>query len=524
MRESQERRDTEVFNLTESGSPPDKRSDLTIHSFRGGILTLISQFIKFVLQIGSVVILARILTPEDYGLFAIVITIVVFVNLLKDMGLQMATIQHREITRGQVSNLFWVNTAMGAGFAALAIVAAPLVGRLYNEPRLAAMLGVLSLVYVANALTSQQQAILKRTMRFGVLALIEVVSMAVGVLVAIIAALWGAGYWSLVYMHLTLTIFSAAGIWWVSGWVPEMPNPNADVRPMLRFGWHLTGMGVLAFACRNVDTLLIGWYWGARELGFYEKAYQLLLIPLLQVEVPLSGVALSILSRVQANREEHRRQYKRIILMTAFIGMAMVAFLYVAAEKAILVILGSQWLSSVPIFRALAPAAFVDTFLLTLNWVLMSLGESAKLFRLTVAVTIVTLTGFVIGLPWGALGVAVAYSICRVGLTLPVIMYVSRHSPLRLKDVLRTLAKPAASAILAAAGLAVIAPYIVIATNRFVDLMSNGIIFVVFYVLIWLAMPGGRQSFFDLVRLFRALSEEILPSTALKGVKKGGQG
>ncbi|HEX2966393.1 MAG TPA: oligosaccharide flippase family protein, partial [Syntrophorhabdaceae bacterium] len=253
------------------------------------------------------------------------------------------------------------------------------------------------------------------------------------------------------------------------------------------------------------DTLLIGWYLGAREVGLYDKAYQLLLIPLLQVEIPLAGFALSILSRARRNTEEYRNQYMRIVLSVASIGMGIIAFLFVEAEKAILIIVGPQWLSSVSIFRALAMAGFVDTFLLTLGWVFVSLGEAARLFRLSLAVTLITLTGFVVGLPFGVLGVALAYSICRVGLTFPMMMYVSRHSPVCMGDFLRTLMKPAIASVVAAAGLALFAGFGNIVENRLIDLTIHGLLFLFLYCSIWLIIPGGRRSLVEILRLLRTV-------------------
>ncbi len=507
MSNSPERSKTDLLNYTRDRTQ-HKYSSLTIHSFRGGIVTLSSQFIKFALQLGSVAILARILTPEDYGLFAIVIAVVVFGNFLNDMGLQMSTIQRELVSHEQVSNLFWVNTASGTTLAMVAVAAAPLLGRLYHEPRLTAMLAVLSLIFIANGLGNQQQAIMKRTMRFGTIALIEMVSMAAGVSVAIIAAFRGAGYWALVYMQATLSVVNVASIWFVSKWRPGLPDRSTDVRPLLRYGRHLMGLGILGFACRNMDTLLIGWYIGASEVGFYSKAYQLLLIPLLQVELPLAGFALSILSRARRKTEDYRNQYMRIVLPIASIGMGIIAFLFVEAEKAILVIIGPQWLSSVPIFRALAPAGFVDTFLLTLNWVLMSFGETARLFRLSLIITILTLTGFAVGLPWGAFGVAVAYSICRVSFTLPIILYVSRHSPLSPRDFFRILMKPAIASVAAAAGLASLSGFCA-AGSTLLALVVHGLLFLFLYGLVWLIMPGGRGSLTEILRLLKTVLRGI---------------
>jgi O-antigen/teichoic acid export membrane protein len=236
-------------------------------------------------------------------------------------------------------------------------------------------------------------------------------------------------------------------------------------------------------------------------LGFYDKAYMLLLLPTLYIHVPVSRIALSSLSRTQNDEEQHRRHYAGIVLLTTSLGMGLVAFLFAAAEKVILFILGSQWIPSVPLFRALAPAAFVDCFLITLNWVLISLGQTKRLFKMTFAVSVFTVIGFVVGLSWGALGVAVAFSACRVSSFLPMLIYVCRHSHLRILDVLRSLLRPVFASIIAAGGLWLITSFLTFDGHIMINLMIHAVVFVSIYLGISIALPGGVRMFKQFIRL-----------------------
>ena len=475
--------------------------DLKVQSFVGGVFTLGAQSVKLLLQFISVVILARLLTPEDYGLFAIVIAMSVFVNLFKDMGLPTITIQNPEITNIQVSNLFWINAGMGFGFALLMVVAAPFVGWVYHEPRLIPMLVVMALTCLAGGLSSQHQALLKRSMRFKALAVIDVFSMLAGVSVAILAAMNDHAYWSLVYMHLAMAFATAVGTWWACPWHPKRPRRRSGVRRMLKSGQHLTLTTFLSYIGRNLDALLIGWSRGPNELGFYNKSYMLLLLPSLHINLPVSGVALSSLSRTQGELEQHRRHYTRIALLTTSLGMPLVSFLFVVADKAVLVILGQQWLPCVPIFRALSPTAFIDCLLITLTWVLISLGKTDRLFRLTLTTTILTVAGFIAGLPWGAFGVAVALSFTRVGSLMPAVYYVCRHSHLSVVDVLRTPLRPFLASVTAAFGLWGAASFMPIGESALSWLIIDVLIFGCLYTGLWVSIPGGIGMLKDFVKL-----------------------
>lgn len=479
--------------------------DLRRRSVHGSFVALFSQVIKFALHLTSVVLLARLVTPSDYGLFGIVIAATGFISLFRDLGLNLAAIQSIEISDRQLSTVYWVNVAVGCVLALLASIGAFLIGWVYREPRLIEMLLVMACIFVIHGLAGLPHALLRRQLRFVTLAIIDVSAMCVGVMVGIISAWNGAGYWSLVLMHLTTSLWGGLANWLFSRWKPGRLAPLIEIRPLLSFGGRVTLIGVLTFTTRNLDTLLIGWYWGMSELGFYDKAYQFLLLPILQISIPLSGVALPMLCRLQSDAARYRVFYSRILLLLASLAMGLIAFVFIATEKTVQVVLGATWLPAVPMFRALAPAAFIDPFYTTMSWFLLSLGQTRRMLRAVLVISTTAVISFLIGLPGGAVGVAGVFSFTRVLMLVPLIVYCCADSPLRWQEVLAILARPAATSIIAALGLFVASPVIALLPfGALVELIISGLVFAVIYLCVWMILPGGwliAQEAFGLIAL-----------------------
>ena len=258
-------------------------TDLKGRSVRGGAVTIGSQIAKFILQLGSTSILARILTPADYGLMGMVFVFINFISLFKDLGLSTATIQKAEITHNQVSNLFWVNVGLSSLIMVINWGLAPVIAWFYGEPRLTLITVVLSSAFIFGGLTVQHQALLRRQMRFSTLAKIDIFAMVVGVTVAIVWGLYRKDYWALVLMQLAMPFTTMVGVWVACTWRPGLPKRFSGTGSLLKFGGHLTGFSLLNYFSRNLDNILIGWKVGVQELGVYAKAYQLLLMPFEQI-------------------------------------------------------------------------------------------------------------------------------------------------------------------------------------------------------------------------------------------------
>ena len=479
------------------------KADLKERSVRGGAVTMTAQVTKFMLRTGSTVVLARLLTPQDYGLVAMVTAITGFVEMFKDMGLSMATIQKAEINHSQVSTLFWINVAVSIALAFILAVGAPVISWFYGEPRLTYITLVLAGTFLFSGLTVQHQALLRRQMRFWVLAAIEVGSLAIGIVTGIAMAWYGAEYWALVGYFAATSLSNAVLVWVFCGWRPGLPVRRAGILPMLAFGGHLTGFNIVGYFARNFDHILLGRFCGASVLGLYSRAYSIMMLPISQVREPLHAVALPALSHSQNEPIRYRRYYIKLVTLLAFITMPLMVFLFVCAHEVIGLLLGSKWSGAINIFKILCITAFIQPVATTWGLVLVSLGQSKRYFALGTVYSIIIVISFIIGLPWGAIGIAVAYAIANYALLIPTLWYCFRRTPVSIRDFFSAILRPAVASL--CMGAAIFPAYLLLANQP--DIAVVGSCFLVgllAYLLALVLIPGGGQivrEFFSYISL-----------------------
>jgi O-antigen/teichoic acid export membrane protein len=455
---------------------------------RGSFATLAAQAVQLLLYTGTAIALARLITPQDYGLFAIAFAITAFLGIAKDAGLIAPVIQSQTLTRSQLDTLFWCGAAGGLLLTLTAFAAAPLAGWLFADARLVPLTRVLGLTLLASAFSTQHRALLRRQMRFATLASCEALAAAAGCAAAIFLAMRGAGYWSLVGLYLTTELVQTVLTVSTSGWRPGWPKRGTGIRPLLRFGGLVMAFDFIGYLNYRFDNLLVGWFLGTAALGFYDKAYQFLLLPINQIAVPVSGVAQSALSTAQNDVSLYRASLRRCLLLTTGLGMPLTAFLYANADAIVGVAFGPLWLPSAPVFRALAPAAFLMTITASMGWIFLSLGRAWRQLPWSAFSTAVTVAAFFLGVKWGVVGVAMALSISRMVLFLPTLIYTCSGSPVEWTDLLRISARPAFAAL---ASLSVS-----LAAGRMLGtgtqaLALNTLVFGATYILCWSLIPGG---------------------------------
>lgn len=486
---------------TQQFSTAHLRVGLRARSLRAGAVTVSTQALKFILTLASTAILARLLTPADFGLVAMVSVFTGFVGLFKDMGLTTATIQRAELTHAQVSTLFWINVALSVLLACMCIASAPLVAAVFEEPRLTAITIVIGASFLCSGVTAQHAALLLRQMRFATLALIEIGSLLCAITVALGLAVAGARYWALVAIVITQAAGMMLGTWLFSGWRPALPAHGTGVRPMLTLGSNLTGYSVLTYMTRSADNALIGAVLGAGPLGIYSKAYGLLMLPIRQVSSPLGSVALPALCRLRDDPAAYRRYFLRALEIMAYCGMPIVVFAFVESDRLVFLVLGSQWSDAVPVFRCLAPAALVGTFSMVPEWICSSCGTTHRLFRWAMVAAPLTILAFLLALPWGPVGVASAFSLAWCGLFATLLLYSSRGTPVHFTDMLAHLWHPALSAICAGGISAAITELIVPHVASILTLVCGGCAFALAYSVFSLAHPAGRRTVADVLSL-----------------------
>ncbi len=484
------------------------KSELKQRSVRGGAVTILAQAGKFILQTGSTAVLARLLVPEDYGLIGMVTVFIGFAQLFKDLGLSKATIQKAEINHQQVSTLFWINLSI-SWLTALAVAAmSPLVAWFYNEPRLTWITLALASNFVFGGLTVQHQALLQRQMQFTSLAKIEITSMITGIAIAMVSAWFGLGYWALVLMRIAISVVNAVGVWIACGWRPGSPVRKSGIRSMLAFGGNITGFNLVNYFSRNLDNVLIGRYWGSQQLGLYAKAYQLVLLPINQINNPISSVALPALSSLQSEPKKYCQFYYKAMLLISSLGMPLIGFLFLAADKVILLMLGEQWLGTVTIFKFLLPAAFNATIGIGLGWAYQSLGHVARQFRYGVVASIINIVLFALGVRWGAIGVAAAYGLSRPIFLVAGFIYCFQGTPLKVENLISNIWQPALASLGAAIALTGINYWFPIDINRLVNLLINFIFYASLYIAIWIILPNGKQTFLSILKLSKTFKKK----------------
>jgi O-antigen/teichoic acid export membrane protein len=429
-------------------------SDLGGRTARGGTIMVVSQGLKFLITIFSTVLLARLLTPSDYGLLGMVLVITGFVSLFKSLGLSAATMQRAEITTDQISTLFWINVGIGLLLMLVTALASPAVAWFYGEPNLLWITIALSVGFLLGGFGVQHEALLKRQMKFTSLALVELTSMLCGILVAVITAWYGARYWALVYNQLVVAAVYAGGIWIACRWRPGLPVFNSGIADMLRFGRNLTGHGVLNYFARNLDNILIGRFWGAAQLGLYAKAYQLLLLPIDQTTVPLDGVAVPALSRLVSSPERYRRAYLRLLEKVAMVTMPGIAFMMATSDWFVRILLGPQWMEAARIFTLLGIIGLLEPIGNTAGWLLISQKRTHHLFQWGLINGSISIASIAAGLPWGVMGVAGSYAIVGLCIRKPLLFwFLGREGPVRTADLYRAIFPSVCATVCVLAGL-----------------------------------------------------------------------
>ena len=454
------------------------------------MVTIGSQGAKFALQMGSTVVLARLLTPQDFGLIAMVIAITSFAMILKDMGLSMATVQKADINHSQISTLFWINVAVGILIAAVVVALAPVVAWFYGEPRLTPVTMALAGTFIFGGLTVQHQALLQRHMRFFRLGLAEMLAMSASVAAAIIAGVYGAGYWALVIMHITLAVVTAIGMWIALPWLPGPPRKATGVKPMLGFGGNIAAFNVMNCFSRNLDKILIGKFLGSAALGFYSNAYRLLMMPIRQIRDPIGSVAMSSLSRLQGNPERYKNYYLKMVQMLALITVPIICFLGVYSDEVILLVLGPQWGQAAEVFKILAFAALIQPIMGTVSSVLLSTGQGRRHFKKGIWTSAVYAISFAVGLPWGIIGVALSYTIANYVLLLPVLLYSFKGTSITVRAFFKSLYLPCTAAL----GMIVASRAIYHASNGLENwalLLVSLAVSCLAYFVMYLILPGG---------------------------------
>ncbi len=395
---------------------------------------MVGQGVSMALQIGTTIVLARLLSPTDYGLQSMVLTLTAFFSLFKDAGLSVASVQRENLTHEQASTLFWINLGLGASLMVAVVVSSRFLAVFYREPRLLWITVASSSIFMFNSLSVQHKALLDRAMRFTTSVKIDILSATIGTVVAIGMAALGCGYWSLICQNISLPIVGTAATWIAMPWMPGRPRWTPQLRSLVRFGGTVTLNSLVVYVAYNTEKILLGRFWGAAPLGLYTRAYQLATLPVQQLIAAAHNVAFPVLSRMQGEAQRLQRAYLKSLSVVVSLTIPVVISCALFANEMVLVVLGPKWIAVAPILRLLSPTVLVFALVNPFSWFLRATGRVSRSLKIALLIAPVVILGVVIGLRHGPPGVALGYSTAMVLLGVPLVAWAKYGTGITTRD------------------------------------------------------------------------------------------
>ncbi len=382
------------------------------------------------------VILARLLPAEDFGVIAMATVVTGFASLFRDMGTAAAVIQKPELSVPLLDSVFWFNAVIGLAIATIVLLFSPVIALGFAEPRLEMVLCLLSLAFPMASLGAVHQALAERAFRFRPVALVEALGAFLGLACVVWAALHGWGVYSLVLQTLVSVCVATVGFWWISGWRPSRRWCGKEMRGLIGFSGNLVGFNMFNYFARNADNILIGRFLGASELGYYTMAYRLMLWPLQNISNVVGRALFPHFSRMQDDRPRLTHAYLRATAAIVVITAPLMFGLFVLREPFVKVVLGQAWAPVADVLTWLAMVGFMQAIGTTVGSLYLATGRTDVMLKWGMAAGIIATLAFVIGLQWGIEGVAAAYAVVSFILFWPSLAIPFRLIGLRVETLI----------------------------------------------------------------------------------------
>jgi polysaccharide transporter, PST family len=385
-------------------------ADLRSRIVSGLAWKVVSQVFRQGSRVAVAIVLARLLTPHDYGLAAMVLAFSALVIIFSDLALGAALVQRRELSEADRSTVFWVSAAVGVVFTVVGVAVSYPIAAFFGEPEVQPLFAAFSVSFLVTALGTTQTALLSRDMEFRSLELRMMAGTAVGGVVGIWLAVQGYGAWAIIGQQLAIAGVSTALLWALSPWRPRLVFSLDTIRDYWRFSGSVFGTRLLFYLNRNADNVLIGRFLGSAALGVYAVAYNIMLMPLSRIAQPVVEVLFPAFSRLQDERRRMAAAWLRGNRLIGAITIPAMLGLIVVAPEFVRVVLGARWEEAIPVIQLLAWVGLLQSLQRLNSSVLMACDRARTLLWYSVVVLVASLAAFVFGLQWGIVGVAAAYA------------------------------------------------------------------------------------------------------------------
>lgn len=421
--------------------------EILVRTVRGGGATMLAQGIKALLGLGATAALGRLLTPGDYGIYGMTIAATGVLFVFNEVGLSLATVQRERLSEAEINGAFYVQLMVSVAAALLACGLGPILAWLYREPLVTSLSLAIAPSFVVIGLYAQHHALLRREMRFTLLAVVDVASVATGYVVAIAAASVGLGCWALAMQPLAQFSVTLVAAWKYCAFRPARPSLQGS-GTHLRFGVPFFGFRVVEYFGKTLDRILLGCFVNPTALGHYTRAFALVNIGPSQLVAPLSQVLFPGLCRLQSDPEEFSRMVTRASVVISWLALPMASLTIVGAHDLVIILLGPQWGDAGVIVRYASISMLGAPLLPVFGWLLLPLGKTNLMMRWGIASTAVSLGATAAAVPFGVNGVAVTVGTTSAVLSVAAVGYGCHVSHLRFLALARTLALPGALALI----------------------------------------------------------------------------
>lgn len=446
----------------------------------GMVWSSVQRFGTMAVSFLSNLVLARLLSPDDFGCIGMLMIFIALANTFVDGGFGAALIQKREPTRADYSTILYTNIIVAVFLYAVLYASAPAIAQFYRIPLLGSVLRVQGLILIVNALGIVQNNQLRKRLQFRKIAVISIVASSLSVIVAIAAAWYGYGVWSLVVQQLVLSGLTTLLLWASGGWTPMRSFSRRSFRELFGFGSFILLSNLMNTLCSNIQGLIIGRFFAPATMGLYTQARKLEEVASTSFSAIVDQVSYPVLAEIQNDREAMIGALKRFILALGYVCFPMMILLIVVAHPLIVLLYSEKWVLCIPYFRILCVAG-IAICLQGINYYgVAAIGKSDSLFVWTLVKRSLGLIFLFAGLCWGMIGlmwgmVAASYTIYIVNACL-----VSRHIGYRLSAQFRDLLPVVV--LSAATGAVVYRAGMFIDFGNFTDCVVLSAIYVSIYV------------------------------------------
>jgi len=372
-----------------------------------------------VLLIVTLIVMARFVTPEDFGVYTILMIFVNFMAIFSSMGTSQVVVHLDNPNQRMLSSLFYFNICMGLALFTLLFFLAWPIAAFFDSPDLVHLLQIIGLSFVISTLGLVQKSLLEKAMLFKRLVLIETVALTISSIAGMAAAIDGLGVNSFLIMALSNASILTVGLWLNSHWRPSLSFSLDDIKQVWAYSINLTGFSFINYFARQSDQFLIGKFIGSGALGVYSVAYKIMLYPLQNVSRVIVRVLFPAFAEVKHDNTRFKSGYLKAIAFIALLTFPIMAGLFAVAENFVDVVFGEKWHQMIVLLMILVPIGLMQSIVTTVGSIYLAKGTTKLMLKIGALNAVVTVISFIIGIPFGVEGVAIAYAIANLIMLYP---------------------------------------------------------------------------------------------------------